>query len=72
MQAPSPKGEDPMTQEKKEKPEKVKCTPHHFIVTGWSIKGGLQNATLMRCAQCLILANLEQIESQEWKQSQGM
>lgn len=61
-----------VTQEKKEKPEKIKCAPHNFIVTGWVIKGGHQNATLMRCTQCLMPANLEELESKEWKESQGM
>lgn len=60
-----------MTQEKKEKCAKVVCNPHHFIITGWTIKGGMQNATHMRCAQCMMPVNLEQLESQEWKDKNG-
>ena len=60
-----------MTQEKKEKPAKVVCNPHHFIITGWMTKGGHQNATHMRCAQCMMPVNLEQLESQEWKDKNG-
>ncbi len=57
--------------EKAPKHEKVVCNPHKFIVTGWLSKGGHQNATLMRCSQCLMPVNVEQLESQEWKDSQG-
>lgn len=60
-----------MAQQKTEKPAKVKCSPHHFVVVGWMTKGGHQSATMMRCAQCLMPVNLEQLESQEWKDSQG-
>lgn len=67
-----------MTTEKKdtsakssEKCEKVKCNPHHFIITGWITKGGIQNATTMRCCQCMMPVNLEQLESQEWKEKNG-
>lgn len=57
--------------EKNEKPEKIKCNPHTFIITGWMTKGGHQNATAMRCSHCMMPVNLEQLESQEWKDSQG-
>ena len=60
-----------MSQEKKEKPVKVECKPHHFVVTGWTTKGGHQTANAMRCAQCLMPVNLEQLESQEWKDKNG-
>ncbi len=64
-----------MTAEKKEKPvekcEKIKCAPHNFTVVGWITKGGFQNATNMRCTHCLMHVSLEQLESKEWKDSQG-
>jgi hypothetical protein len=60
-----------MSKEKTEKCEKIACKPHHFIVTGWNTKGGSQNATHLRCAQCMMPVNLEQLESQEWKDKQG-
>ncbi len=60
-----------MSAEKSDKPAKVKCNPHNFIVTGWITKGGMQNATSMRCAQCMMPVNLEQLESQEWRDKQG-
>lgn len=59
-----------MSAEKKDKQDKEPCK-HHFVVTGWMTKGGHQNATSMRCSHCLIPANLEQLESKEWKESQG-
>lgn len=59
-----------MSQEKKEKATKEPCK-HHFVVTGFMIKGGHQNATQMRCAQCLMPVSLEELESKEWKEAQG-
>lgn len=53
-----------------EKKEKVKCE-HHFVVTGWMIKGGMQNATQMRCAHCLVPKCLEELQSREWKEKEG-
>jgi ABC-type molybdenum transport system ATPase subunit/photorepair protein PhrA len=61
-----------MSSEKKEKPVKVKCSPHHFVVTGWTTKGGIQSANQMRCAQCLLVVCLEQLNSQEWKDKNGI
>jgi len=61
-----------MTVDKKEKLEKFKCNPHSFLVTGWMIKGGANRATTMRCTQCLMPVSVEQLESQEWKDSQGI
>lgn len=60
-----------MTEEKKEKPLRFKCNPHHYIITGWSTKGGIQNATTMRCCQCLRLASVEELESQEFRDKEG-
>jgi len=60
-----------MSKEKTEKTEKVPCK-HHFIVTGWMTKGGHQHATGMRCSHCLTPACLEQLESQEWRDKQGI
>jgi hypothetical protein len=67
-----------MTTEKKDKSaessakhEKVVCNPHNFTVVGWNTKGGIQNATNMRCSHCLMHVSLEQLESKEWKESQG-
>ena len=55
-----------MTAEKKECKEQVtKCKVHHFIVTGWNIKGGHQQAMNMRCAQCLLPVSLEELEQKK-------
>lgn len=61
-----------MSAEKKSKCEKPKCEKHNFIVTGWLTKGGVQNATAMRCSHCLTHACLEQLQSQEFRDSQGL
>lgn len=44
---------------------------HHFIVTGWWIRGGHQNATQMRCAHCLCHRSLEELESKEFVEANG-
>lgn len=64
--------------EQKEKKQKVKSSTtckngeHTFIVTGWYTKGGHQKATAMRCRYCLMPMNIEEIESQEWKEQNGL
>lgn len=60
-----------MVAEKKDK-EKFKCSQHNFVITGWMSKGGNQNATQMRCSHCLLHMCLEELNSKEWKESQGM
>lgn len=60
-----------MAGEKKVTIEKMACNPHNFIVIGWHTKGGIQNATNLRCSHCLKHVSLEQLESKEWKESQG-
>lgn len=60
-----------MTKEKKENPPHIVCNPHNFIVVSWSKKGMLENATGLRCSHCLMHVNLEQLDSKEWKESQG-
>ncbi len=64
-----------MTAEKKEhkgKEQVVKCKVHHFIVTGWNIKGGHKQAMNMRCAQCLMPMSLEELEQKEWREAEGI
>lgn len=54
----------------KEKKEPVKCD-HRFIVTASIVKGGHKSATQMRCSRCLKPVSLEELESKEWRESQG-
>jgi len=54
-----------MTKEKKDIEVKSDCF-HHYVVTGWNTKGGIQNATQMRCAHCLQFACLERQASKEF------
>lgn len=48
------------------------CKPHHYIVTGWAIKGGHQQATKMRCSHCLQPAAIDILEQQEWRDKEGI
>ncbi len=61
-----------MSADKKEKEPKFKCNPHHYIITQWVTKGGIQNATNMRCAQCLTAISLEELQSKELRESMGI
>jgi len=62
-----------MSVEKKECKEQVtKCKVHHYIVTGWNLKGGHNQAMQMRCAQCLLPVSLEELEQKEWRDAEGI
>ena len=61
-----------MTDKKVCKEVMTKCKIHHFIVTGWIIKGGHQQASQMRCAQCLLPVSLEELEQKEWRENEGI
>jgi hypothetical protein len=61
-----------MTADKKDRAIKIRETcAHRYVVTGWSTKGGHQNATHMRCTKCLEHLSLEELESKEWREAQG-
>jgi hypothetical protein len=60
-----------MSKEKCEKVDKENCK-HHYVVTGWMTRGGNQTATAMRCAHCLKNACLEQLDSLEFKEKNGI
>jgi hypothetical protein len=59
-----------MADDKKE--QVTKCKVHHYVITGWSIKGGNQKATEMRCAQCLLPISLEKLQQLEWREQEGI
>ena len=62
-----------MTEEKKNLKEVItKCKVHHYIVTGWTIKGGHQQASQMRCFQCLLPVSLQELEQKEWREAEGI
>lgn len=50
--------------------ESIVCS-HNFIITKWTTRGGMQSASMARCAHCLLEINLEELESKEWSQKQG-
>ena len=62
----------------KEKKVKVKQSTsckngeHTFLVTESFTKGQHKKATKMRCRHCLIAMNIEEIETQEWKEENGI
>lgn len=66
-----------MSKEKKEHapvPEREhvqSCERHTYIIVGSITKGGHEKATHVRCAHCLKNVDLEQFESQEWREKNG-
>lgn len=53
--------------EKKHVPHATCDDGHHtYIVTAWTIGGGKQKACQMRCQNCLMPRDLQEIESSEW------
>ena len=61
-----------MTKQNIEKEVVTKCKVHHYVVTGWNTKGIYKHANQMRCAHCLVPVSLEELESKEWIESQGL
>jgi len=62
-----------MTEKKKVTPA-VDCTSgkHTFFVTRWMDRGGNKKALEVRCRNCLVAANLEEIETLEWRKAEGL
>jgi len=54
-----------MSDSKKDK----KCARHTFIVTSSVKTGGVETARKVRCSHCLIVVDLEQLESAEWQEA---
>lgn len=63
---------EPKKKQKVESNVACKDSHHTFVVTNWFTKGGHQKATMMRCQHCLMPMNIEEIESQEWKNKNGL
>lgn len=47
------------------------CT-HSYVVTAWQQGGGREKAIAMRCSSCLDYLDLQQLESQEFRERQGI
>lgn len=54
------------TPKKEQKKEHI-CMEHNFIVTSSIIRGGHKQAIELRCSHCLIVLDLEKLESKEWQ-----
>lgn len=62
-----------MTDKQKVKSNKDCKDAHHtFVVTSWYERGGHRKANIMRCCHCLMPMNIEEIESQEWAEQNGI
>lgn len=61
-----------MAEVKKVAKELHKCKEHSFIMTASTTRGGITQATQLRCAHCLMPVNLEQLESKEWKEANNI
>lgn len=45
---------------------------HTYIVTSWLLGGGKQKAIQLRCRNCLMPLDLQEIESAEWSKAEGI
>lgn len=62
-----------MTEKKKVTPATdCKSGKHTFFVTRWMNKGITRKALEVRCQHCLVAANLEEIETLEWRKAEGL
>lgn len=45
---------------------------HTYIVTHWQVGGAQQKAQMMRCQNCLMPLNMQELESIEWAKKEGL
>jgi hypothetical protein len=45
---------------------------HTYFVTSWRIGGGQQKAQMIRCRNCLMPLDMEEVESAEWSRKEGL
>ena len=45
---------------------------HTYVVTAWENKGSRKTAIHMRCQNCLMPLDLEEIKSAEWSKANGI
>lgn len=57
-----------MADSKKSTVRNIKCD-HSYIVTESVSTGGRKNATKLRCCYCLIMVDLERLETKEWREA---
>lgn len=63
-----------MTEKKRKVTQSNTCKEgkHTFIVSMWQDKGGFQKAVHMRCQNCLMLMDMDEINWQEWRANEGL